>query len=453
MGFWLPDAGEGRPRPPLPRSVEADVAILGAGFTGLWTAWYLKRRDPAMRVVLCEANVAGWGASGRNGGWCVGALGVSPGELARRHGADAARRTVREIRATVDRIGRLCAAEGVDAEFRKGGVLRVARGSHEVPLARRGYEELVALDLAERVELLDAPALAARVRVAGGQGALYDPNAATIHPGRLVRGLAQLVEDAGARLYEGTPVTAVVDGRSPCLRTPAGDVRAGTVVLAGESYLTRLPGWRRRLLPVYSLIVLTEPLEESVWEQIGWRGNECLSSHRYSVDYAARTADGRILFGGRGAPYHFGSSVAPGHDEHGRTHAGLRAALREWFPVLAGVAFTHAWGGPVALSRDFSPSVFHDRGRGLAWACGYGGQGVAATNLAGRMLADMITATDSPLLGLPIAGHVPRPWEPEPLRWLGVRAMQLALRAIDARAARSGRPPSGRSLPERLIRH
>jgi glycine/D-amino acid oxidase-like deaminating enzyme len=301
--------------------------------------------------------------------------------------------------------------------------------------------------------VLDADALSARVRVAGAQAALSDTHCATLHPGRLVRGLARLVEAAGARIYEGTRVSRVESGRSPRLVTDRGHVRAPTVVLAGEAYLSQLPSLRRAVLPLYSLIVLTEPLSREQSAAVGWAGGECLSSHRYTVDYLSRTADGRVLFGGRGAPYHLGSRIAPAYDDHRQTHELLRTHLRDWFPALAGVRFTHAWGGPVGMPRDWLPTVTHDPASGLAAAYGYTGQGVATANLAGRALADLLLGTPSALTALPLVGHRPRRWEPEPLRWMATRYLQRALARTDDRARRTGRPPTGRTLAERLVRH
>jgi glycine/D-amino acid oxidase-like deaminating enzyme len=453
LSFWLETAGDLTPRPALPGTVDVDVAVLGAGYTGLWTSWYLLQHDPTLRVGLCEAAIAGFGGSGRNGGWCVAGMGLTAGELARRAGAEAARRTARTMRATVDEVGRVCAEQGIDAGFHRGGVLRVARGRHEEPSLRAHWDELCALGLAEGHAWLDVAALAERVRVGDGRAAVFSPHAAVVHPGRLVRGLAAAVERAGATIWERTPVRDVLPGPRPTLRTAHGDVRADTVVLAGEAWLAELALTRRAVLPVYSLIVLTEPLTAEQWAAIGWTGRECLSSQRYTVDYLARTEDGRILFGGRGAPYHYGSRIRPEYDRHGATHGLLRAQLREWFPALHDVRFTHAWGGPIGMPRDFMPTFRHDPRTGLAGAWGFTGQGVATSNLAGRTLADLILGRDTDLRTLPMVNHRSRRWEPEPLRWLGARYVQRGLARIDRQAQATGRPPSGRRLPERLIRH
>jgi glycine/D-amino acid oxidase-like deaminating enzyme len=452
--YWLTTAGDDlTPRAPLDGSERVDVAVLGAGFTGLWTAWYLLARDPSLRVLLVEAETAGFGASGRNGGWLTAGIALGPTELARRTSPGVARRTIETMRATVDEVVRFCEEEALDVHLRRGGVLRVARGPHERPQLLAGHEAFAALGLEDGISLLDADALAERLQVAGAVGALHDRHGAVLHPGRLVRGLARRVEAAGGRIVERTRVVGVEPGHPAKLRTERGDVTADTVVLAGEAWMSQLPGYRRAVLPLYSLIVLTEPIDDDRWSAIGWQGHEGVSSHRYTVDYLARTTDGRILFGGRGAPYHYGSRVRPAYDHHDPTHRLLEGQLTDWFPPLAGVRVTHRWGGPLGMPRDWCPSFRHDPATGLATAYGYTGQGVATTNLAGRVLADLIVDGDTPYAELPMVGHRPRRWEPEPLRTLGARYLQRSLARLDAKAARTGRAPTGRTLAERLLRH
>ena len=262
--------------------------------------------------------------------------------------------------ATVDEVGAAAAREGIDAQFRRGGQLLIARGAHQLPAVDRAYGGGAGLRNARGPCTARCGRLAQRVRVSGAAGAVYTRDCATIHPGRLVRGLARAVERLGGVIYERSPVVSLAEGRARGLITAHGVVRARSVVLAGEAYLTRLPGWRRRLLPVYSLIALTEPLSPSQWEAIGWEGNECLASMRLSVDYLSRTADGRILFGGRGAPYRFGSRIVDANDRDPRMHALLRTMAVRWFPVLKDVRFSHAWGGPLGVPRDWMPSIGYD---------------------------------------------------------------------------------------------
>ena len=452
--FWLETAGEDLiPRPALEGAQRADVAILGAGFTGLWTAYYLLKNHPSLRVVVLEGEVAGFGASGRAGGWCGSGFPVSPGELVRRFGREAARALIVEMQNTVYEVGRVAEAEGIEAQYFRGGMLRVARGPSQLPAVRAAHEAYGILGLGEDYRVLDAEETDRRVRIRGARGALYSPHYATVHPGRLVRGLARAVERLGATIYERSPVVGYETGPGPRLATARGEVRAGTIVLAGEAYLARFRELRRQVLPIYSLIVLTEPLTEAQWEEIGWEGRECVASNRYTVDYLSRSADGRILFGGRGAPYHYGSRIKDGYDRHASTHEMLRRAARRWFPALEGARFTHAWGGPLAVPRDWMPTMSHDPAGGVATARGYTGQGVAISNLSGRTLADLILGRDTAITHLPTANHRSRSWEPEPLRWLGARYVQRGLKRVDERAERTGEPPTGRSLAERLGAH
>lgn len=452
--FWLETTGEElTPRPLLSGPTEADVAILGAGFTGLWTAYYLLRREPSLRVVVLESEVAGFGASGRNGAWCSSGFPVSPGELQRRFGREATRELLLQMRSAVDEVGRVATAEEIDAQYLRGGQLRVARGPSQLPGLEGAYESFRNLDLDGGLRLLDAEETAERVRITGAEGSLYNPHCATIHPARLARGLARAVERLGGEIFEQTTVTDFETGPSPRLVTDSGEVRAGTVVLAGEAYLARLRKLRREVLPIYSLIVLTEPLSEESWAEIGWEGRECVASNRYTVDYLSRTADGRILFGGRGAPYHYGSRIEDEFDRHDPTHEMLRSTARAWFPALEGARFTHAWGGPLAVPRDWMPTMSYDPARGVATARGYTGQGVATANLSGQTLADLILGRDTAVTHLPTVNHETRAWEPEPLRWLGARYVQRGLMKVDDRAERTGDPPTGKTLAERLGSH
>jgi glycine/D-amino acid oxidase-like deaminating enzyme len=457
VSFWLETAEDDlTPRPSLDGSTDADVAILGAGLTGLWTAWYLRRRDPSLRIVIVEREIAGFGASGRNGAWCAPDLNITMTRLARLHGDDAARRMQQATYDAVDEAGRACTEAGIDAGFHKGGQITVARGRHGVPALEAEYEEYARFGFGDRYQLVDGAGLADRIRIAGAVRGLVGDGAAVVHPGRLVRGLARAVERAGVRILETTPVTNFRRrdaGGCATLVTPRGDVRARVIVLAGEAYLSELPALHRQLVPLWSLIVLTEPLSAARWAEIGWAGREVVASTRLSVDYLSRTQDGRILFGGRGAPYRLGSPIRPGFDQHGPTHDRLRAFVREWFPSIGDVAFTHAWGGPLGMPRDWHPTIAFDPETGIATARGYIGHGVSATNLAGRTLADLITGTSSPLTELPIVNHRSPNWEIEPFRWIGVRYAQWALGRLDDESARTGRPPTGRSLAERIAEH
>jgi glycine/D-amino acid oxidase-like deaminating enzyme len=454
--FWLETSGDDlTPRPRLDGSVDVDVAVMGAGYTGLWTAYYLLRRDPSLRVAIVEREIAGFGASGRNGGWCSPGFPVSIGLLRERFGTETTRAVSSAMVDTVDEIERVIADEGIDAQWARGGALRLARGEHQRASIEGAYQTLDALGLADRCkyELLEATQIAGRIRVAGAVAALYSPVAASVHPARLARGLARAVERQGGTIYEHTPVVDYETGAAPRLITPYGGVRARTIVLAGEAYAQQLPKLRRTLVPMYSLIVLTEPLAESDWDQIGWRNRELVASSRMSVDYLNRTADGRILFGGRGAPYRMHSLVDDSLDRHGPTHDMLRRMTVEWFPMLKNVRFTHAWGGPLGMPRDWMPTTSYDAAAGVARAGGYTGQGVSTANLFGRILTDLISGAVTPLTQLPTVNHRSPRWELEPLRWLGIRYAQEGFARLDRDAERTGKAPTGRTLVERIGRH
>lgn len=414
------------------------MAVVGAGLTGLWTAHYLAEADPTLRIVVLEAETAGFGASGRNGGWCSALFPASLDSLARRSGRAAALAQHRAMRATVTEVARAASAEGIDAQVAHGGTVVLARGPAQLARARaevahartwgRDEDELALLDAGAARGVLDAT---------GVLGATYTPDCAALHPARLVRGLARAVERRGVRVHEGTRVTAVEPGRAV---TGHGTVRAEVVVRATEAWTPRLPGSRRAVAPVYSLVIATEPLSAQTWEVIGLRRRETFSDHRHLIVYGQRTADDRLVFGGRGAPYHLGSRVDPRHDRDERVFARLHATLLELFPVLSGSRVTHAWGGPLGIPRDWCASVGLDRSTGLAHAGGYVGDGLATTNLAGRTLRDLVLGRDTDLVRLPWVGHRSPAWEPEPLRWLGINAGLRATVLADVEERLTGRP-------------
>jgi len=414
--------------------------VVGAGFTGLWTAYYLLEADPTLRVVVLEAETAGFGASGRNGGWCSALFPASLATLARLPGSNraAALAQHRAMRATVDEVLRVADAEGIDARARKGGTLSLARTPVQLRRAREEVEEARAWGRGpDDVRLLDDREARDRLAATGTLGGTFTPDCAAVHPARLVRGLARAVERRGGRIFEGTRVRRIEPGRAV---TDHGTVRASTVVRATEGYTPSLEGHARTLVPVYSLIVATEPLDDATWERIGLRERETFTDQRHLIIYGQRTADDRLVFGGRGAPYHFGSGVAAGFDREPKVFDRLRATLRELLPQVTGARFTHAWGGALGIPRDWVASVGLDRTTGLAWAGGYVGDGVGTTNLAGRTLRDLVLQRDTELTRLPWVGHRSRSWEPEPLRWLGVNAGLHAMTWADGEERLTRRP-------------
>jgi len=439
--LWLDPPGERRP--PLGGPSTVDVAIVGAGFTGLWTAYYLLGADPSLRVALVEQEYAGFGASGRNGGWCSALFPVSAATLAREHGHDAAVAQYAAMRDSVAEVTRVAGAEGIDADIAMGGTVVLARSGPQLERARADVDE--AREFRIPLDLVDA---ARRINATSVLGGTFTPHCAAIHPGRLVRGLADVVEARGATIYEGTTARRI---RPHAVATDGGTMSADVVVRATEGYTARLPGRRRAIAPVYSLMIATAPLPGSTWDEIGLVERETFSDYRHLIIYGQRTADGRLAFGGRGAPYHFGSRIAPSFDRVPRVFEALRATLVDLFPVLRNAAITHRWGGPLGVARDWHASVGLDQDTGLAWAGGYVGDGVSTTNLAGRTLTDLILRRRSPLIDLPWVGHHSRNWEPEPVRWLGVNAALRAMTWADAAETRRGRPSRLASTVNRLM--
>ncbi|MCW2820089.1 MAG: glycine/D-amino acid oxidase [Marmoricola sp.] len=424
-------------RPPLPGPASYDVVVVGAGLTGLWSAYYLRRADPTLRIAVLEKEVAGFGASGRNGGWCSALFPTSWDALVRASSADGALRQHRAMQETVREVGRVVAAEGIDADFHRGGTLTLARTPVQLRRLEESVREVHARGFTEDDErLLDAGEAAGMLAASDVHGGAFTPHTARVHPARLVRGLARVVEASGVHLFEHTEVTGIEPGR---VHTSAGTVRAEVVLRATEGYTPGLPGHRRTVVPVYSLMVATEPLDEATWAEVGLTDRPTFTDARHLIIYGQRTEDGRIAFGGRGAPYHYGSRVSPSLDAEPRVFADLEDTLRDLLPQLRDTRFTHRWGGPLAIARDWAASVGLDRSTGLGWAGGYVGDGVATTNLAGRTLADLVTGASTDLTSLPWVNHRSRAWEPEPLRWLGINAGLRAMTLADAEETRTGR--------------
>jgi glycine/D-amino acid oxidase-like deaminating enzyme len=434
ISFWYASTLTPGQRAPLQGDREADVCIVGGGFTGLWTAYYLKRAKPELDIAVLEREFAGFGASGRNGGWLSDRFAARRDRMAKSHGRAGVLDLQRAMQQTVDEVIEVCRREGIDADIAKDGLLHVARGPAQVARLRHHVEEdrLWGLGPQDMRELtLDE--LNARLRVAGASAGAWSPHCARVQPAKLVQGLAAAVERLGVTIYEGTAVTEVAPGVA---RSNRGSVRAPTVLTCLEGFTASLRGEKRALLPLNSAIVVTEPLPESAWAEIGWRGAELLGDMAHAYVYVQRTADGRIAFGGRGVPYRYGSRTDRNGQTQRRTIEQLVGLLHEFFPAARSAAVEHAWCGVLGVPRDWSPTVRLDRSTGLGAAGGYVGHGVATTNLAGRTLADLVLGNDSDLTHLPWVGRHARRWEPEPLRFVGSRLVYGLYRAADRREAR-----------------
>jgi glycine/D-amino acid oxidase-like deaminating enzyme len=438
LGYWWRSLG-GPParRAPLPGALEADVAIVGAGFTGLWTAYYLARSNPSLEIVVLEREFAGFGASGRNGGWVMGSISGPARAYERdRRGSFASLR--RAIIATVDEVGRFVAERRLDADYVKSGRLTVALNEPQLARLREEVREERAYGLEEAdVRELSREELERRVRVAGARGAAYTPHVARVHPAKLLRGLAAACEELGVMIHESTPVLEL---RAREALTPFGAVCARWVVRATEGYTRTLRGYERALVPMNSSMIITEPLAQGAWEEIGWSGCELMGDGANAYVYLQRTADGRIAIGGRGRPYRFGSRTDVAGETPSSTIAALRAKLVSMFPVAAAVEIDHAWSGVLGVPRDWCVAIGADENSGIAYAGGYVGEGVAAANLAGRTLCELLLGERGALASLAWVGRRPPRWEPEPLRWCEIHGVYALYREADRLEHRGTRP-------------
>jgi glycine/D-amino acid oxidase-like deaminating enzyme len=437
--LWLDGlAGSLAPRLSLHGDTTCDVAIVGAGFTGLWTAYYLKRHQADLRIVVVEREIAGFGPSGRNAGWASAGIAGSWKVYARRHGMDAVLRAERETFRTVDEIAEVTELEGIQCHFVKDGMLVYATSEPQAARLRADLASARAHGVAEQDLWLVDPAETGRfVQVPGYRLGLYSPHCARIDPARLVRGLADACERAGVTIYEGTAALELGPGRVRCRE---GVVKAEHVLRATESYTTQLPGEQLRYLPLYSLMIATEPLGDAVWKELGWREGLMIRDRHHLFFYAQPTADGRVTVGGRGAPYRLGSPICGAAEQNPPLRRQLERTLRRHFPSVGDAAVTHHWGGPLAVPRDWSMGVVYDRSTGVGWAGGYSGHGVVAANISGRTLADLVLGRESELVRMPWVGHVSRRWEPEPLRFLASRAIVGVLGSADRYEDRVGNP-------------
>jgi glycine/D-amino acid oxidase-like deaminating enzyme len=438
--WWdtLPDELVGNARPALNETRTADVCIVGAGYTGLWTAYYLSQSHPELDIVIVEAEVAGFGASGRNGGWVSAYFPTSLETVAKSSNREAAIALQHMFFDTVQEVGRVAEAEGIDCHYDRGGTVSLARTPVQLDRAKADIEYHRSWGFGpEHYQFLSAAEARERVGATDVMGGTYSPHCAAIHPARLARGLAEVVERQGVTIYEHTRVTSFEPG---VVRTEGGYIKAKKIVRATEAWTSQLPGHDRDVIPVYSLMLATEPLPHEFWDEVGIAKRETFGDQRHLIIYGQRTMDNRFAFGGRGAPYHYGSEIRPEFDRDQNVFNGLWDVLTEMFPALSGHIVTHNWGGPLGIPRDWYPSVGFDPATGIGWGGGYVGDGVASANLAGHTLADLLVGARTERTALPWANRTSPKWEPEPLRWIGVNAGLRTMSAADAEEARTGRP-------------
>ena len=439
ISYWLAASPAGPARPPLASDGRADVVVIGAGFTGLWTAIALTDSDPSLRVVVLEAESVGFGASGRNGGFCSASLthglanGIRhfPDEL-----ATLEREGVANLRALVDftRDNRIaCDLEGT-------GVLEVADQPHQVEEFRAWVDEAAAWG--EELEFMDRERVQAEVHSHLWQaGLLGTPDRSVLlDPAKLVRGLARVCEERGVTIHESTRVTAVERRAGGVrVRTASGAaLTADHVVVATSAY----SGWLTRLsnqfVPVYDYVLVSDPMTPDQRESIGWRRRQGMSDANNQFHYFRLTADDRILWGGYDAIYHFGNGVGQQFDRRPATFEMLERQFRAAFPQLADLRFPYRWGGAIDTTSRFTVTFGQALGGRLTYALGYTGLGVGASRWAGGIVRDFILRPDSDLLRLRFVQSAPIPFPPEPLRYAAVQAVRWELARADRNEGRRG---------------
>ncbi len=439
ISYWLAASPGGPTRPALTGSARADVAIIGAGFTGLWTALALTDTDPSLQVIVLEQESVGFGASGRNGGFCEASLthGLANGL---RHFPDELALLEREGIANLAGLIAFTRDHGIDCDLEETGTLSVADQPYQVEEFRAWVDE--AAEHGEELMFLDRAAVQGEVQSPLWQAGLYRPPGrdVVLDPAKLARGLARVAEERGVTIHEGTRVRAVERRAGGVLvMTAAGAVLdADHVVVATSAY----SGWLRRLesqfVPVYDYVLVSEPMTPEQRASIGWQRRQGMSDANNQFHYFRLTADDRILWGGYDAIYHRNNGVGPQFDRRPATFAKLEAHFRRAFPQLDDLRFPYRWGGAIDTTSRFTVTFGQALGGRMTYALGYTGLGVGASRWAAGVVRDFILRPDSDLLGLRFVRSKPVPFPPEPLRSLAVNLVRHELGRADRDGGRRG---------------
>ena len=426
--FWL-SSREYVPGKPLSRDITVDVAVVGGGFTGLSTALHLKQAEPGLRVAILEGQVAGFGASGRNGGFNMTLFGLTMGLTALRFGRARAREAHHYMERAVDLLKDLIAENTIDCDYEHPGFLRVAtsqaykrRIMHEMALAHSlGLEGIDWIGRDELREQVNSPLYL---------GAWWEPRCGIVNPAKLAWGEKQLVESLGVDVYENTLVTGLEhQGRGVALQTLGGNVQADKVVLATNAWSHLVPEIKWKQVPVWTYIVLTEPLTQGQMASIGWKNRQGIEDARNMVHYYRLTADNRLLMGGRDIGLSYGADMDKDLDP--RIFAGLEADVRHTFPSLEKVKFSHRWGGPVSITMDMAPAMGYVGDKRIVYSLGCMGHGVSLTHLNGATAADLILEKKTDLTECFFVNRRTIPWPPEPIRTAAAKAILAGMNFQD----------------------
>jgi glycine/D-amino acid oxidase-like deaminating enzyme len=427
-GFWHASYGDYAPSPPLSGSVEADVAIVGGGFTGIATAYWLLEAEPSSKVVVLESEVVGYGASGRNGSFAMTVVGLGLDILAKLKGREFALAAHRYMERAVDTVGELVDKEGLDCDYIRPGFLRMATTPAYVKRIQKEVELASSLGI-DGIEWLERDTARERVRSDLYLGAWWEPRMALVNPLKLVREMKLRAERRGATVYEHSPVVSIERGGRFSLRTPGGSVSAERVVLATNAYSHLIEQTRRKQTPAWTYIVATEPLSDRHFEPLGWAGREGVEDARNLIHYYRVTPDNRLLMGGGPVGLSYGRDMS--RDGNVRAWRHLEQHIADVFPALKDVKVEHRWGGPFSVTLDLTPAIGFLGDPRAIYAVGCIGHGVSMTHLNGRAIADLLLERSTDLTDGPFVNRRVLPWPPEPVRFGVSSALRAYLQAED----------------------
>lgn len=427
--FWLSRAAY-EPDEPLRTRIRADVAVIGGGFTGLSTAFELKEREPGLEVVLLEREVIGFGASGRTGAFVGTLLGWNINYLIVRYGDGIARLCYQAMVDAVNYVSEMINKHQLDCDYERTGILTMARGASQDQCLRRDEENFHRLGFKE-VRYLDASELKAELNISGYRSALYEPDCTLVDPAKLCWEWKRLLLERGVKIYERTPALRIEQGEKLRLPTPEGEVEAEKVMVATNAYVDQVSCFKGWVLPLFTYIVLTEPLARNQMEALGWKKRQALENQRNNIHYLRLTRDNRILIGGEIFRYGYNNRLQ-GMDRSEFVFSRLRTSLQKTFPDLGGINFSHMWGGPLAISLDFMPT-FNVAGekRNIFYAGAYCGHGASLGNFTGKILVDIILGREGPYSDLPFVRNHLIYIPGEPWRYIGYQVIDKSLRLLD----------------------
>jgi len=411
-----------------------DVVIVGGGYSGMWTAHHLLNSSPDLTIAILEAHQVGSGASGRNGGWASALYPIEDSELAKHASAQNIANLHTELEKSIDEIGQFAAQSQENIAFIKSGSLTIARSNAQFERIKKG--------LLPRESILDKDQTLMKIKMSDTVGASFNPDCATINPTQLVVALAKSLAQRGVHIFENTFAEITSDG---VVKVSGKAIESKFVVRAIEAYHEK----NREQIPIYSLMIATEPLPDEFWTKYGLDNRPTFHENRHLVTYAQRTSDNRIAMGGRGAPYKWGSARSNKSEQHAKIHKQLRETAIQWFPELKNYSFTHAWGGAVTVKRDWAPYLQWDGHFGAFG--GYVGDGVTLSYLAANSMADLILGKNTVRATLPYVGWKSAKWEPEPFRWLGVNLGIKLSELADIEEKITRRPSLLGKLIEKLL--